>query len=52
VTDVLGKVVYSNNVTANSGNIEVIDLNGVESGVYQLNLRGDAINITQSVIVE
>lgn len=52
VTDVLGKVVYSNNVTANSGNIEVIDLNGVESGVYQLNLRGDAINMTQSVIVE
>ncbi len=52
VIDVLGKVVYSNNVAATSGMIEVIDLSGYESGVYQLNLNGESINATHSVVIK
>jgi len=52
VIDVLGKVVYGNNVAATSGMIEVIDLSGFESGVYQLNLNGESINTTHSVVIK
>lgn len=52
VIDVLGKVVYNNNVAASSGMIEVIDLSGFESGVYQLSLNGEAISSTHSVVIK
>lgn len=52
VIDVLGKTVYSNIVTVNEGTVELVDLTGVESGVYQINLRGESINVTESVVIE
>lgn len=45
ITNILGKIIYSTNHTANMGmNQFNIDLSGTASGIYFLNIKGENIN--------
>jgi Secretion system C-terminal sorting domain len=53
VTDMLGKTIYSGNVTVSNGKInEQLQLNGIPAGMYLLNLHSDADNFVTKIIVE
>jgi len=52
VTNALGQVVAMNQINAQSGSIESINLNDVQAGAYQLKVAGEAGISIQSIIIE
>jgi len=54
VTDILGQVIYKNNVTAHNGVInETVSLGGMlDNGMYMLNLHGGTVNRIFHFVIE
>jgi hypothetical protein len=53
ITDMLGKVIYSDNVTVSNGTInERVQLPNVPAGIYLLHLHSETENFTSKLIVE
>ena len=50
LSNVLGKIVYSNKFIKNK--LVKIDLSGIPSGIYTLNITNDNMNINKTIIHE
>lgn len=52
ITNALGQIVYTSKVQVNANSTEVIRLNGIETGAYQLKVEGSTGVGIQSIIID
>jgi hypothetical protein len=53
ITDLSGKLLYSNSIKAVSGNNSIpVDVNAIAKGVYVLHISSDFVNATRRIVIE
>jgi hypothetical protein len=52
VTNMVGQVLYNNVISANNGHVEFMNLSELESGVYQINISGDAGRTIENIVIK
>ncbi|WP_262494687.1 T9SS type A sorting domain-containing protein [Flavobacterium davisii] len=52
INDINGRIVYTEEITNNTRDIQTINLDSLQKGFYILSLKSSTINFTQKILLE